>query len=326
MIIIYYAKIKPALNNVQSINEEVERKSKELKQAIEKDEHRVEELKEEKKQLVLDNTEAQFRLTTALAKEESLMANIEKQKAMAESSAKEMMNKNLQLIQESLNTSAMELREKYLKAQSECEEEYEKTLRESAAYFDSAFKEQKETYAQAQRALDDLRAKVEAAVAAAREAQERKDKVEFYSLVISQEDKDEIQRLKSIIPYLRDAEPLAKVIWKCYYERPYNELMGRVVGPTAIKGIYKITNKSNEMCYIGQSVNIASRFKDHIKAGLGINSTSNKLYTAMKEEGVESFTYEILDSGNIDLNEREKFWINFYQSNSYGYNSTRGGA
>ena len=46
--------------------------------------------------------------------------------------------------------------------------------------------------------------------------------------------------------------------------------------------IAKITNKENGMCYIGQSVNLADRLRAHIKAGLGIDSSNNKLYTAMK--------------------------------------------
>ena len=56
---------------------------------------------------------------------------------------------------------------------------------------------------------------------------------------------EEIKKLKSIIPYLRDSEPLNKVIWKVYYEKPYTDLVGRVVGSKVKTGIYKITNQEN---------------------------------------------------------------------------------
>jgi hypothetical protein len=74
-------------------------------------------------------------------------------------------------------------------------------------------------------------------------------------------DIEEIKKLKSIIPYLRDSEPLNKVIWKVYYEKPYTDLIGRVVGSKVKSGIYKITNQENQMCYVGQAVNIADRWK-----------------------------------------------------------------
>ena len=48
-----------------------------------------------------------------------------------------------------------------------------------------------------------------------------------------------------MIPRLRNAEPLNKVIWKMYYEKPYTDLVGRVVGTGNHTGIYKITNIEN---------------------------------------------------------------------------------
>jgi hypothetical protein len=50
------------------------------------------------------------------------------------------------------------------------------------------------------------------------------------------------------------------------------------------------------LCYIGQSVNIKERFREHIKCGLGIGTSNNKLYSAMKREGVENFIFEIIET------------------------------
>ena len=79
-------------------------------------------------------------------------------------------------------------------------------------------------------------------------------------------------------------------------------------------GIYKITNLVSNQAYIGQSVDIASRFKQHIKCGLGIDApASNKLYKSMIEDGVWNFSFELLEECPKDkLNERESFWIDLY--------------
>jgi hypothetical protein len=134
-------------------------------------------------------------------------------------------------------------------------------------------------------------------------------------------DIEEIKKLKSIIPYLRDSEPLNKVIWKVYYEKPYTDLIGRVVGSKVKSGIYKITNQENQMCYVGQAVNIADRWKQHIKRGLGAETpTKNKLYPAMAEFGVENFTFEIIEEcDKAQLNDREDYWQEYFKAKEFGY-------
>ena len=90
--------------------------------------------------------------------------------------------------------------------------------------------------------------------------------------------------------------------------------------------IYKITNKQTGDIYIGQSVNVADRWKQHVKCGLGIDaSATNKLYNNMQKYGVWNFTFEILQKCTRDkLNEKERFWIQMYQSNKVGLNVTKG--
>jgi hypothetical protein len=76
------------------------------------------------------------------------------------------------------------------------------------------------------------------------------DTLEFHRLQIPDSDLLEVEKLRSVIPYLRDKDALNKVIYKIYYENPTNDLIGRVVG-THQGGIYKITNINNGMCYVG---------------------------------------------------------------------------
>lgn len=146
-------------------------------------------------------------------------------------------------------------------------------------------------------------------------------KTDFYRLNISESDIEEIKKLRQVASSLRDIEPLNKVIWKVYYEKPCTALIGRVVGAKVVTGIYKITNIENQMCYVGQSISIGDRWKQHIKRGVGAEvTTRNKLYPAMMAIGPENFTFEIIEECDKDqLDEREKFWQNYYEALTYGY-------
>jgi hypothetical protein len=170
-------------------------------------------------------------------------------------------------------------------------------------------------------AIADKQAIVAAAVAANKRAVEMETQQDFYRLNLSNEDLNEIIHLREVLPYLRDSEPLNKVIWKVYYEKPCTALIGRVVGAKVVTGIYKITNIENQMCYEGQSVSIGDRWKQHIKRGVGAEATTrNKLYPAMMAIGPENFTFEIIEECDKDqLDERENFWQNYYEALTYGY-------
>ena len=85
---------------------------------------------------------------------------------------------------------------------------------------------------------------------------ERQEK-DFYRLQLSDIDLEEIKRIRSIEPYLRKKEPLNKVVWKVYYEKPYTDLVGRVIGTGRHTGIYKITNINNYVKKLFEGYNIS---------------------------------------------------------------------
>lgn len=91
--------------------------------------------------------------------------------------------------------------------------------------------------------------------------------------------------------------------------------------------IYKITNQINNKVYIGQTVkSLQKRFTQH-------KNNSNKeyfsqivLYKAFNKYGIENFFFEEIEQvPNELLDEREKYWIEYYDSYFNGYNSTLGG-
>ena len=95
-------------------------------------------------------------------------------------------------------------------------------------------------------------------------------------------------------------------------------------------GIYKFENLINGHKYIGQSVDIERRYKDHIMRATNnfpSNSEYNSiLHQAIRKYGIENFSFNIIEECNkSELNEKEKYWIAYYNSYKEGYNETTGG-
>ena len=92
-------------------------------------------------------------------------------------------------------------------------------------------------------------------------------------------------------------------------------------------GIYKITNQVNGKIYVGQSIDIQQRWKQHKQQADGTRC-NNKLYKAIRQYGIENFLFEIIEQCEFSreqLDERQRYWINYYNSYNDGYNSTPGG-
>ena len=220
-----------------------------------------------------------------------------------------------------MSQAAENMSNKYNQAEEKARSSYLEVVKECANSFQQQIEAKKIELDEVNASLADLSAKLNAAVEANKRAEEQRIKTDFYRLQLTSVDVEEIARLREVTPYLRDSEPLNKVIWKVYYEKPYTDLIGRVVGTGVHTGIYKITNIENQMCYVGQAANIADRWKQHIKRGIGAEApTRNKLYPAMLEKGVENFTFEIVEEcERSKLNDREDYWQEFFHAKDFGY-------
>lgn len=94
-----------------------------------------------------------------------------------------------------------------------------------------------------------------------------------------------------------------------------------------VAGIYLITNKINGHMYVGGSVNIENRFKEHKRGHDFENSAIDK---AIKKYGADSFTYQIITELPADwkiISKHEKYWVKFYNTfeDKQHYNLTLGG-
>lgn len=160
-----------------------------------------------------------------------------------------------------------------------------------------------------------------AAVDSAKREDELRQKDNFYKIVLSEEELEELSELNKAIKKLRNPLPFRKAVYDIYYKPKINEMVLRVVGNVRRTGIYKITHSKSKKVYIGQSVDIGNRWKQHAKRGCGADQlTQNKLYPEMLREGIESFTWEIIEEVEVEkLTEAEKYWQEYYDAKGFGY-------
>ena len=88
--------------------------------------------------------------------------------------------------------------------------------------------------------------------------------------------------------------------------------------------IYKIINDINDKVYVGQTMNtIQQRWTIHKQMS---KTYSNIIYKAIRKYGIEHFSIVIIEEcDNNQLDERERYWIEYYDSYENGYNMTSGG-
>lgn len=293
---VLYLVLRPKLQATQELDQETARRNAEIQES---------------------NVKLNLELKELSTRKESLTDNIHTLQTYAD----EYYNKNIELANERFETSIMRVAEDYRAREAEYEQEYLTVLSDTSQAFTETIQQHKSEIFELNTKLTQLRSAVNAAVEAAKRRAEEETQRDFYRLQLSDTDVSEIRKLREVLPYLRDKEPLNKVIYKVYYEKPYTDLIGRVLGAGVKTGIYKITNMENEMCYIGQAVNVADRWKQHIKRGVGAESaTRNKLYPVMYELGPENFTFELVEEcSRALLDEREDYWQEYFKAKEFGY-------
>ena len=91
--------------------------------------------------------------------------------------------------------------------------------------------------------------------------------------------------------------------------------------------IYKITNKLNNNVYIGQTIQKPiERFYQHCAKKCDKYILNMVIHKAIFKYGKDNFTFEVIEEvPKQQLNEREEYWIKYYNSYTDGYNSTKGG-
>lgn len=167
------------------------------------------------------------------------------------------------------------------------------------------------------------RAAVNEAIRRERELEEKED---FYRISIKENDIKDIDVLRSIESRLTNREVLNKLIYEVFIKRPLMEMEKRVLKGQKIGGIYKITYIKTGEAYIGRSVDIGNRWKEHCLSSLNIGTIAHSTFhNILAEKGLQNFTWEVLEEVDREKqSSREKYWVEFYQTDKQ-YNSKAGG-
>lgn len=177
-----------------------------------------------------------------------------------------------------------------------------------------------------QKALDALRERREVLNEDIRREKKKIEEQTFFKVNLSPEALSDIQVLREIAPKLNRRIDIDKMIYDTYCVKPVLEMTRRVLNGEQPSGIYKITREKTGEIYIGKSTNVRDRWVQHAKSAYHCGTISHsRLHTIMEEDGIENFTFELLEKVSKDkLTEREKYWTEFYDTKKFGLNERVG--
>lgn len=276
------------------------------------------ELTKQKKQLLDTATQAYCAMD---AKRQEIKQSLEDLQKTSRQAAEDVYKQALVIAENSYEKEIDRISDDLFQKREEAKDIYLQVIKEAVQEYETAVEEKQKEFSYWNERIIALQQDVQTALEAAQRKMEMETQQDYYRICLSEADIAEIKHLREVLPFLRDKTPLNKVIYKVYYERPLTDMIGRVVGSGVHTGIYKITNINNQMCYVGQAADLAARWKQHVKRGVGAEDwTQNKLYPAMYSIGVENFTFEVVEEcDRSKLNEREDYWQNYFHAKDFGY-------
>ena len=256
----------------------------------------------------------------------SLKSQYECTAKLAEETAEAMAQASLEKAMAGIESSLEELGKQYREAEQNYDDEYIKMMEDLTRDMNKTMEIKRRQISELEEKRAKLAASIEATIKARVREKEIKEQLDFYCLQIDPIDLSDIETLEKVKSRLNKPRILSMLIWQTYYQKPMTQLCNDVLGTSVVTGIYKITNQTTDQVYIGQARDMAARWKEHAKCGLDIDRPAgNKLYQAMMEDGIQNFSWELLEECSAnELNEKERKYIELYQSAKFGYNSNKG--
>ena len=256
----------------------------------------------------------------------SLKSQYECTAKLAEETAEAMAQASLEKAMAGIESSLEELGKQYREAEQNYDDEYIKMMEDLTRDMNKTMEIKRKQISELEEKRAKLAASIEATIKARVREKEIKEQLDFYCLQIDPIDLSDIETLEKVKSRLNKPRILSMLIWQTYYQKPMTQLCNDVLGTSVVTGIYKITNQTTDQVYIGQARDMAARWKEHAKCGLDIDRPAgNKLYQAMMEDGIQNFSWELLEECSAsELNEKERKYIELYQSAKFGYNSNKG--
>lgn len=314
---IYFICIHPKL--IQRLNDNTQLKNEEVNLL-----NSIQKLTNEKDSLSNQNAELKYENSSLLFQKEETINNIKIIQDNIEASNKRLFDSGYALMQEQLDTCAEQERIRYEKACEDYKNTYLQLTQELSTNFNVLVQEYRDKIENLENELAKYEKQIQDCVEYFKLQEIKKYELSKYTIILNEVDISEIIKLRDLMPLLRNSRPVAKVIWESYYRNNCNDMISRI-GADKKTGIYKITNLLNQKSYIGQAVDIGERIKEHCKAGVGIDTPNSKLYKEMLSIGPEHFSFEVLEEcPREQLNTSEAHWIKLFDTQTFGYNMTKG--
>ena len=149
----------------------------------------------------------------------------------------------------------------------------------------------------------------------------------FYTIQLPEEYHDDIEfLLTTVAQKVSHPDIISKLVWQEYVKPNLEDTFKRIEIKSE-PGIYKLTSLQNGKCYIGKSTDVKKRISDHFKSTIGIKSIADQaVHHAILKEGFWNWTIEIITYCDKEqLSELEKYYIEFFKAQEFGYNKTGGG-
>ena len=149
----------------------------------------------------------------------------------------------------------------------------------------------------------------------------------FYTIQLPEEYYEDIEfLLTTVAAKVQHPDIISKLVW-AEYVKPYLEETFKRIEIKSEAGIYKLTHLDTGMAYIGKSTDVKKRIADHFKSAVGITSIADqRVHHAILKTGFWNWQIEVITYCDKDkLNELEKYYIEFFKTQEYGYNKNAGG-
>lgn len=278
----------------------------------------ITEIKEKTSAANLELYDVQLKVISSTKELEVTKGQVQNQLSLLQA-YEEQHQANTRLQEESIKKAAEVAKEKIDAIQTECQ----RKIAEKLTQTDSVLLDLENN-------IESERQKYLSIIKTIQEAQPKEEKDLSRHVQIGTMAQEDISYLlNNVAPHLHESDILYKLIWSEFIQRPTNNMLDYVLPHKDCAGIYKITNDRNKKAYIGRSTSVRKRLTDHIKSTVGISTIADqRIHQIMREEGLWNFSFELIEECDKDkLNEREKYYIDFFQTaeTTYGYNQKAGG-
>ena len=305
----YEAEIRAKNTEFSQIMEKVNearQRYKGLQEAYEYEQYKLDECKKDL-QAALDTYQE---LTDNKLKE--LNASIEEQRQKRQ----EELNHTLNEAKDKYN---LQLKEYAAQRQKETEEIRDQCIAAEQQYFEECNQIKEDT--------ENLRQLYESLLEPIKQYSKEQQEKLFYTIQLPEEYQEDIEfLLTSVAQKVQHPDIISKLVWAEYVKPNLDETFKRIEIKTE-PGIYKLTSLIDGKCYIGKSTDVKKRVTDHFKAAIGIKSIADQaIHHAILKQGFWNWQIEIITYCDKDkLNELEKYYIEFFKSQEFGYNKNVGG-